>query len=162
MATEKKEPSWLGDSITVSTSTAIDTIDLSSVNMNWNIHAPALDAIDLTDFTLSGIPTWTSGTNTIAGSGGAGVNFGASTINPSNKITLTGPDADVEINGESLMTMLAVFKERLGWLQPNPELEQDWNELRELGDQYRALEKKCQEKIAMWDKLKSMPPPQID
>jgi flagellar motility protein MotE (MotC chaperone) len=43
-------------------------------------------------------------------------------------------------------------------LVPNPELEKEWDELRRLGERYRKLEKKCQQKAEMWNKLKSMPP----
>jgi hypothetical protein len=41
-------------------------------------------------------------------------------------------------------------------------LESEWEELKALGEQYRALEQHIQEKMATWDKLKAMPPPEID
>jgi hypothetical protein len=41
-------------------------------------------------------------------------------------------------------------------------LESEWDKLRELGDAYRALEKHILEKQATWDRLKAMPPPEID
>jgi hypothetical protein len=50
---------------------------------------------------------------------------------------------------------------RLNILTPNPELEKEWDELRRLGERYRKLEKKCQEKAEVWKKLKSMPKPVI-
>jgi len=50
----------------------------------------------------------------------------------------------------------------LNILRPNPELEKEWDQLRELGEQYRELEKKLQEQSDMWAKLKAMPPPVID
>jgi hypothetical protein len=80
----------------------------------------------------------------------------------SPRIQLNGPDADIEVNGESLMATLSIIKERLNYLQVNPELEAEWNELRELGDQYRELERQIQEKQATWSRLKAMPPPNID
>jgi hypothetical protein len=80
----------------------------------------------------------------------------------SPKIQLDGPDADIEINGESLTGMLRNIEQRLNILKPNPELESEWAELRALGEQYRALEKHIQEKQATWDRLKAMPPPEID
>ena len=43
---------------------------------------------------------------------------------------------------------------RLGMLQPNPEIESTWDELKRLGDQYRALEKKLKEQQQVFDVLK--------
>jgi flagellar motility protein MotE (MotC chaperone) len=51
------------------------------------------------------------------------------------------------------------LEERLNILVPNFELEKEWNELKELGDKYRALEAKFKEQSKMWEKLKEMPPP---
>jgi hypothetical protein len=79
----------------------------------------------------------------------------------SSKLRLDGPEADIEINGESLTDMLRNIQQRLNILKPNPELESEWEELRVLGDQYRALEKHIMEKQATWDRLKAMPPPEI-
>jgi len=39
-------------------------------------------------------------------------------------------------------------------LRPNCELEADWDQLRELGEQYRNLEKQLMEKQRAWDILK--------
>ena len=80
---------------------------------------------------------------------------------PSGKISLQGPNADIEVNGESLITMLRRIEERLNILTPNKELEVEWDQLRELGEQYRAWEKKLQEQSDMWNTLKAMPPPDI-
>jgi hypothetical protein len=80
----------------------------------------------------------------------------------SGKIKLDGPEADIEINGESLTSMLRNIEQRLNILKPNEELESKWSELRALGDQYRKLEQHILEKQATWDKLKAMPPPDLD
>ena len=79
----------------------------------------------------------------------------------SGKIKLDGPEADIEVNGKSLITMLKAIEQRLNILKPNESLESEWAELQELGDQYRALEKHILEKQTTFDKLKSMPPPEI-
>jgi hypothetical protein len=42
-------------------------------------------------------------------------------------------------------------------MQPNTELEAEWDQLRELGDRYRELEQQCREKSQMWAKLKTLP-----
>jgi hypothetical protein len=45
-------------------------------------------------------------------------------------------------------------EQRLNILRPNPELEQEWDQLRALGEQYRELEQQLKEKSRMWDTLK--------
>jgi hypothetical protein len=84
------------------------------------------------------------------------------TYNPSTKITLDGPDADIEINGVSLWKTMQEIANRLNIMQTNPELETEWAELRELGEQYRALEQRILEKQATWDRLKAMPAPDLE
>jgi hypothetical protein len=79
----------------------------------------------------------------------------------SGKIKLDGPEADIEVNGQSLITMLRNIEQRLNILQPNQSLESEWEELRALGEQYRELEKHILEKQATWDRLKAVPPPKI-
>jgi hypothetical protein len=78
------------------------------------------------------------------------------------KIQLNGEGADVEVNGWSLVDAVKRIEERLGLFQPNPKLEKAWEELRELGEQYRKLEQHIQDKQSTWDRLKAMPPPEID
>ena len=82
-----------------------------------------------------------------------------SSITGAGVMELRGDDADIKINGRSLMDAIAALEERLNVLVPNPELEKEWDELRELGERYRELEKKCKQKGEMWKKLKSMPSP---
>jgi len=82
--------------------------------------------------------------------------------NVSSTIDLKGENADIKINGISLVDTLKTIQDRLNILRPNPELETEWDQLRELGAQYRELEKKLQEQSDMWAKLKAMPPPVID
>ena len=71
----------------------------------------------------------------------------------SAKIKLDGPEADIEINGESLISMLKAIEQRLNILNPNSKLESEWEELRELGNAYRALEARIQSKIKTWDAI---------
>jgi flagellar motility protein MotE (MotC chaperone) len=49
------------------------------------------------------------------------------------------------------MDMLKTIEQRLNLLRPNPELESEWAELRELGDQYRTLEAQIQAKMKTWN-----------
>lgn len=99
-------------------------------------------------------PVWqTPNPYTIMGAG--------TTVEQSGTIKLQGEKADVDINGKSLKNWMERVEERLNILTPNPELEKDWDDLRRLGERYRKLEKKCQEKSAMWKQLKSMPAPNV-
>lgn len=84
-----------------------------------------------------------------------------STISQSGVIDIRGENADIKVNGRSLMDAIDALEQRLNILVPNPELEKEWDELRELGKRYRELEKQCKEKGEMWKKLKQMPPPEI-
>lgn len=85
-----------------------------------------------------------------------------SDLNQSGQISLKGDNADININGKSLMKTLEALEERLNVLVPNPEMEKEWDELRELGERYRELEKQCREKSQMWKKLKAMPKPNLN
>jgi hypothetical protein len=80
----------------------------------------------------------------------------------SPKIKLDGEGADIEVNGESLIAMIKRVEERLNLLTPNQKLEEEWEELRALGDQYRKLEQHIKDKQATWDRLKAMPKVDID
>jgi hypothetical protein len=77
------------------------------------------------------------------------------------KIKLDGEGADIEINGWSLVDAVKRIEERLAIMQPNPKLEEEWTELKQLGEQYRKLEQHILEKQATWDRLKAMAPPEI-
>jgi hypothetical protein len=82
--------------------------------------------------------------------------------NAGSKIKLDGEDADIEINGISLIKTMQEIQSRLNLLQPNTALEKEWAELFELGRKYRELEQQIKDKQATWDRLKAMPPPEID
>jgi len=71
----------------------------------------------------------------------------------STKIKLDGPEADIEINGESLTGMLKTIEQRLNILRPNAELESEWEELKALGDAYRKLEANIEAKMKTWDAI---------
>jgi len=74
------------------------------------------------------------------------------------KMVMKGAEADIEINGKSMKAWMEKVEQRLNILTPNPDMEKEWDELRRLGERYRKLEKKCQEKSQMWNALKKMPP----
>jgi hypothetical protein len=72
----------------------------------------------------------------------------------SGRMELRGNQADIVINGVSLNDTLQLIQDRLNMLQPNRELEADWDQLRAIGEQYRDLEKQLMEKQRVWDLLR--------
>ena len=62
---------------------------------------------------------------------------------------------DLKIQGKSLMDRISKIEDRLAILQFNPRLEEKWENLKSLGDQYRELEKDILEKEEIWAKLKA-------
>lgn len=61
---------------------------------------------------------------------------------------------DIKIKGVSLNDRLDKIESRLGILRPNEKLEDKWERLKELGDEYRKLEKEIHEGEKIWDILK--------
>lgn len=58
------------------------------------------------------------------------------------------------VNGKDIGESLGKIEQRLGILKVNPELESRWERLRELGDEYRALEKDILGQEEIYDILK--------
>lgn len=77
----------------------------------------------------------------------------AMTVKQSGRMELAGEEADVVINGVSLTDSLKVIEQRLNILRVNNELEAKWDQLRELGEQYRRLEADIVAKQRMWETL---------
>ena len=152
---------------------------------NWTTNLttdPAYGAIPPSGvgYEANTVPTITVSDNTglggyTIGTGGTGISpntvwttnttaTGSFRVSPdytaSGRMELKGDGADIDINGKSLKDWMERVEERLNILTPNPELEQEWDDLRRLGERYRKLEKKCKEKAEVWKKLKSMPKPQ--
>jgi hypothetical protein len=63
-------------------------------------------------------------------------------------------DGDLKVKGKSLLEAIENIEKRLAILHPNPELEERWEQLKALGEQYRELEKDILEKEKIWDILK--------
>jgi hypothetical protein len=154
--------------------TQIPTLTLDEIN---ELTTSITSGIGTDTITYS--PIWsTTGTvvpgyGAAIGNGGTGYTYaspntvpwistGTSTLNveQSGTIELRGENPDIKMNGKSMVTWMEKVEERLNILIPNPELEKDWDELRRLGQRYRALEKKCREKAQMWAALKKVQPKQ--
>lgn len=145
-----------------------DTISINTGDLDidslWTAPSTLTDDFS---YTMSSEPLTitTGGSDTITISSG---------IDYSDTITLTDPiwnDAtskslksnQIEMDdGRTLSEALASIEERLNILVPNKELEAEWEELRQLGEQYRELEKRCADKSKVWEKLVSLPKIDID
>ena len=128
------------DTYTADTIT-VDLSDLSSTGKAWDPYYGAVPPVTITAVPGAGT-TWTL-TDAYLNS------------SQNSKITLDGEDADIEINGRSLMQILDGLEQRLGLLKCREDLESNWSELKALGDQYRAMVKDIEEKTQMWNTLKS-------
>lgn len=148
---------------TPETANTIDTISITGAQgssitnsgsgpwtMNSGLYTTSIDTSNL---------VWGSNPNTVWTTNTTDWSIGTS-VSQSGTMELKGDNADIVVNGESLMQTLQVLKDRLNWLQPNPDMEAEWDELRELGERYRELERQCQEKSQVWNTLKTMPKPQ--
>lgn len=133
-------------------------IDLSDFSADLTITAGTVDDIvtlsppfHTPDFVVGGADCgidWNIGANIVASK-----DLHAGTLR------LDGENADIEINGVRLSERLDAIEQRLNMLRPNAELEQQWDQLRSLGQQYRDLEQDLLQKQKAWDTLQSMPPP---
>ena len=136
--------------------------DFANITIGSGIETTyTLSNLDITTSSITVSPSWL-GSNGATGSYTWANMQPAASIAESGKLSLQGDNADIEINGESLMTAIRKIEERLNILKPNEKLEAEWDQLRELGEQYRALEKKLAEQSKIWEALKKMPPPEIE
>lgn len=147
---------------------ATDTISFGSGDFNWNNDT-------ITMGTLTGMATSPTISISSPGATTAGhiyTTTGTNTqwnspylinenVRQSGQLHLRGDNADIMINDRSLMEVIGALEDRLNILRPNPELEKEWDQLRDLGEQYRKLEADLKEKSKMWQTLKHMPPPEI-
>jgi hypothetical protein len=149
----------LDDTITLSSSGTYSLGD--NLTVNAGVYAYSNTSIT-NNGAVTGAPYTITGSNTAPYTLGAGITqpWGPATLSP--KIKLDGEGADIEVNGWSLMDSIQKIEQRLNILHPDTKLEAEWEELRVLGEQYRKLEQHIKDKQATWDKLKAMPPPEID
>lgn len=139
------------DTYTADTYT-VDLMNISSTGCTWDPNYGAVPPNNISTISIS--PTvWT--TNNTGTSGQWLINDTSLTAPTSAKIALKGEDADIEINGRSLMQILDGLEQRLGLLKCREDLEADWSELKALGDRYRAMVEDIEQKTRMWNTLKS-------
>lgn len=145
--------SWLNNSM--DNSNQLDTIQLdSSIFQQMPISMPLPGA-------TGGGGTFVN-TNTGANTGGSfhfpNIGINNSWLNNTNNILSVDGDAningDVIVKGKSILNSLEKIEEKLAILRPNPELEEKWERLRQLRQEYIEVEKDIIEKEKLWDILK--------
>ena len=98
--------------------------------------------------------TWASPAYpTISNTNGAITNSNL-TVEPTGKLKLAGRDPDILIGDVSLKETLAGIQQQLGILQSNRGLEERWEKLRKIKEEYDACVADLVEKETMWNELK--------
>jgi hypothetical protein len=145
---------WKDEDLTTSTlyASSQDTITISAALDNMSASPYSVTGAIGTSFSNS---IWTTGTGTTTAPWLSNNPTGA-------KIQLDGEAADITVNGWSLIDAVKRIEQRLGLFQPNPELEKEWEDLRELGERYRKLEQHIKDKQATFERLKAMPAPEVE
>lgn len=150
------------DGITIDVADSVTLGGGSITDLTWNSSYGAIPPNNYSTISISP-NTWSNGwTTSGTGTSGQWILDGTALTAPvSAKIQLNGEDADIVVGEKSLMQILDGIEQRLGLLQCREDLESEWEELRALGDQYRATVKAIEEKTKMWNALKKMPPPEM-
>jgi len=138
----------------------IDTIDISMDTCNYNsmISSTAQDVASVT------IPTYTVGrSGSVLSSNGSSYawsqdyslsNFAQSNVHiTGNGITMESK-ADIKIGDRSLKEFMNTVDEHLAILRPAPELEEKWDQLKDLRQQYETLKADILEKEKIMTILK--------
>ena len=76
------------------------------------------------------------------------------TVKQDGKIQLSGENADIMIGDMSLKETLASIQQQLGILQSNKGLEERWEKLRKIKEEYDACVADLVEKETIWNELK--------
>jgi hypothetical protein len=147
------------DSFTISAN-SLDTITLSD-QYDWgSFQIQPLTTAQLAPLMPSsiGITAGTAGHNLSWNTTSNGIYSwnDSSTISPSLSVKGKADfEDDITIKGRSLSKILDGIEQRLALLHPNEQLENKWEELKELGDRYRELEAEIIARQAMFNTLKN-------
>jgi hypothetical protein len=148
---QKQLPNYNSDTVTIDSS-------YGAVPYTTNIGSSMdNDTITLNNTLWSGSIT-SPYTYTTTGTSGAGTynwNNTTPTTVQINTDGLTMADGtDITVGGKSLTKAIEQIEERLGILHPNPALEERWDKLKELRQQYIEMEKDLLEKEKLMKILK--------
>ena len=116
----------------------IGTIDYSNITLDTSSLSLGVNGTNWGDFVINN-----------------NVNYASAGV----KISGTGIEmdegCDIQIGERSLMKTLDAINERLAIVERNLKLEEEFAELKELGEQYRKLEQELKERMTTWDLLAS-------
>jgi hypothetical protein len=115
----------------------VDTITLDSSLYNTSITSPSTITWNQ-DYSTTIGSSWNNTANVNINTDGISIKEGG----------------DIKIAGKSLSEAIEKIEERLGILNPNPELEDRWDQLKELRKQYMELERDLLEKEKIMKILK--------
>jgi hypothetical protein len=123
---------------------------MSYPNYNNTMIGDSLDPVTITvpNNTSNGLYWGLNGTSTITLTEPS---LKGSTLKVNGDADITG---ELTVQGVKLIDRLDKIEERLAILHPNPELEDKWDELKELGKRYKELEAEIIEKEKVWNILK--------
>ena len=148
---QKQLPNYSSDTVTIDSSYGAVPYD---INIGGSMDN---DTITLNNTLWSGSIT-SPYTYTTTGTSGAGTynwNNTTPTTVQINTDGLTMADGtDITVGGKSLTKAIEQIEERLGILHPNPALEERWDKLKELRQQYIEMEKDLLEKEKLMKILK--------
>lgn len=125
------------------------SIDLSSIQISSLDLDSTNYKIDLTNIASATIPAISQSQYSSLTTAGTIATHAPIMLN--NKGISMDETCDIQIGNWSLKDSLERIEHRLGLLQVNPQLEQEWEELKELGSRYRALEADIIEKMKVWN-----------
>jgi hypothetical protein len=160
---QKQQPNYNADTVTIDSS-------YGAVPYTTNIGGSmGTDTITLNNTLWSGgsitspyttTTTVPNGGYTLTTGAGSGYNWSTGTTNTNAKVHINGDGlvmqegTDITVGGKSLTKAIEQIEERLGILHPNPALEERWDKLKELRQQYIEMEKDLLEKEKLMKILK--------
>lgn len=145
--------------------------DLPTVTVDLSKCGTSLDDYIVSDLTYSGTSaalsttltgglSWNNYPPTITSSPYLSVSDSYTSANTWTQSRTLKVEGDAEISGDlklkgvNLSERLDAIEERLGILRPNNDLENKWETLKSLGEEYRRLERELLEGEKMWNMLK--------
>ena len=160
---QKQQPNYNSDTVTIDTS-------YGAVPYTTNIGGSmGTDTITLNNTLWSGgsitspyttTTTVPNGGYTISTGAGTGYNWSTGTTNTNTTVEINTDGltmkagTDITVGGKSLTKAIEQIEERLGILHPNPALEERWEKLKELRQQYIEMERDLLEKEKLMKILK--------
>jgi hypothetical protein len=100
------------------------------------------------------IPVSGTGSNPIVSIGADGTKTSLKVAGNAEILGDTKISGNLTVDGVNIGELLAGIQSQLGLLIPNPQIEEEFDQLRKLGDQYRKLETLIKEQKRIWDILK--------